>query len=303
MTLQDGDECGYHITLRGKDEYVSDKQRLIPSKILEAIKADALANLNAGETFKHGTIISTIRKYTDGHLYETNVTNADPSNPRGTAPAMSDDELHKTAGTAQENSHRQDGNAPKRTLPTGINPLSGDNIDLDNQSSVPTFSDDFQEPPPKVPKLADQPLTVGDFVAAQRLKHHDCPSKPDGCPFTTTSEALLIEHYKNQCDLNPSKKNGSDILSNKYSALEITRKDRTIVNEKDDNNMLLVPSRCWSLPANHLAHQTLAVRGQKDFLHWNYNTDRLGVIVRNKKLMIEMHDTSNTDLELKLFTK
>ena len=35
----------------------------------------------------------------------------------------------------------------------------------------------------------------------------------------------------------------------------------------------------------------------------NYYFDRLGLVVRNKKVILEMHDTSYTDLELKLFTK
>ena len=85
--------------------------------------------------------------------------------------------------------------------------------------------------------------------------------------------------------------------------------------------MLLSPARVWSLPANWQAHQALAIRGQMDFPRCNYNLDRVGLIVRNKKLLLEMHDTkckpsilpsyvielnnsafAGTDWELKQFT-
>ena len=67
--------------------------------------------------------------------------------------------------------------------------------------------------------------------------------------------------------------------------------------------MLLLDARCWAHPVNYLAYQSVAVRGQMDGRRTNYYFDRLGLVVRNKKVILEMHDTSYTDLELKLFTK
>ena len=54
--------------------------------------------------------------------------------------------------------------------------------------------------------------------------------------------------------------------------------------------MLLAPARVWTLPANWQAHQALAIRGQSDFMRCNYNLERIGLIVRNKKLILAIHD-------------
>ena len=67
--------------------------------------------------------------------------------------------------------------------------------------------------------------------------------------------------------------------------------------------MILTSARCWSLPTNWAAHQAIAVLGQSDTRRCNYNTDRMGLVVRNKRLLLEIHDTRFTDLELKFFTK
>ena len=63
--------------------------------------------------------------------------------------------------------------------------------------------------------------------------------------------------------------------------------------------MRLTPSRAWSAPSNWLAYQTLAVRGQKDLVKWNYPFERAGLVVKNKRLVIDIHDTAFTDFELK----
>lgn len=56
--------------------------------------------------------------------------------------------------------------------------------------------------------------------------------------------------------------------------------------------MRLIEARFWSLPANWLAHQTLAVKGQKSLVRWNYEWQKLGLVVKNKKLIVEIHDTA-----------
>ena len=53
--------------------------------------------------------------------------------------------------------------------------------------------------------------------------------------------------------------------------------------------MCLAPSRGWSVPANWLAYQTMAIRGQ-DFIRWNYPFEKVGVIVKNKRLVLEIHN-------------
>ena len=67
--------------------------------------------------------------------------------------------------------------------------------------------------------------------------------------------------------------------------------------------MLLLDARCWAQPTNWLAFQNLAVRGQMEGRRCNYYFDWLGMVVHNKKVILELHDTSHTDWELKLFTK
>ena len=56
--------------------------------------------------------------------------------------------------------------------------------------------------------------------------------------------------------------------------------------------MCLSPARCWSLPSNWLAHQTLAIKGQKELVRWNYDWAKIGLVVKNKKLIVEIHDTA-----------
>ena len=67
--------------------------------------------------------------------------------------------------------------------------------------------------------------------------------------------------------------------------------------------MMLTEARCWSLPVNWQAHQAIAVLGQVDGRRSNYNTDHLGLVVRNKPLVLRLHDCRYTELELKFFTK
>ena len=54
---------------------------------------------------------------------------------------------------------------------------------------------------------------------------------------------------------------------------------------------------------NWQIHQGLALQGQPEKARRvNYNFERLGLPVKNQKLILEVHDTSCTDWELKLFT-
>ena len=54
---------------------------------------------------------------------------------------------------------------------------------------------------------------------------------------------------------------------------------------------------------NWQIHQGLALQGQPEKARRvNYSFERLGLPVKNQKLILEVHDTSCTDWELKLFT-
>ena len=95
-------------------------------------------------------------------------------------------------------------------------------------------------------------------------------------------------------------------MADKYAAYEIKTRTTTLVDEKDDNNMILAEARFFPFPSNIRQHQQKAVQPKTDppyFARWNYPFSAVGLTnVKAKPTIIELHDTRKTNLELKHFT-
>ena len=132
-----------------------------------------------------------------------------------------------------------------------------------------------------------------------------CPNEKIGCTFRS-GQLITAAHWQYDCAFGSLQGNlqkpSSDPLKNKFSSYMTTHYVRE-EQGRDDNNTILLDARFWSLPVNWVTHQGLALRGQPEKARRvNYNFERLGLPVKNQKLILEIHDVTNSEWELKLFT-
>ena len=197
----------------------------------------------------------------------------------GAPPSLTPEQITAAATAAARKANNQHGFANLQENIDGIDDYSVLNLYESDATDI--------QPPLKRTKMS-----VGDALVAELLQHKQ-PREwncVEGCTFVCPSEAMLLDHWRNDCAKNTGR--STDDKKPKLADLEITIKNRTIGNETDDNNMRLIVARCWSLPANWLAHQALAIKGQKSLVRWNYDWQKLGLLVKNKKLIVEIHDTT-----------
>lgn len=205
--------------------------------------------------------------------------------PADTSLFLSDDDLEATTEQAEQGMAGQGAKRPS--------------TEEDQAESM--FQEDDVEEGPTPPKQARNAPNedVLDLLRANLAKQYTCSN--NGCDFTNSSEALTLDHCKTQCE-HRKKKKTEDFRSGNLPEYEVIHKNRPIQKIKDDNNMLLCEARTWSLPANWQAHQNMAIRGQKELIRWNYNTHKVGLNVRNRRTLLEAHDTGFTDFRLCQFT-
>ena len=254
-----------------------------PASIKQAAIDTCKAKLAEDEQLQECSIHSLIhRNKTTKLLQEDRWTPKDPPQPTSPDNAKGPTKSGKPQDKNDESQEREE--------PTSDH-SNGDTEQPDNPKPTNTIP---------VSQPQDELNTeVVKLILANLGKQYLCPNQE--CDFTSNSETITLDHRKYQCEYTTDKKTDS-FRSGNLPEYEVIQKSRTVHKLKDDNNMLLCEARAWSLPANWLAHQNIAIRGQKDLLRWNYNTDKVGLTVRNRRTTLEAHDPGFTDFRLCQFT-
>ena len=136
----------------------------------------------------------------------------------GTPEELSPDELLEAAEAAKAKSRRQAG---KRLIDQEDDPTVG--LDIDNILEQ-------EGGPPAKAQRSDRNLR------RTSEGYYECPWHASGCSFNTNSEAVLLEHYKNNCTVGgPSAAKTENLLKKKFTEHEIIRRVRQIEAFSDDN--------------------------------------------------------------------
>ena len=140
----------------------------------------------------------------------------------------------------------------------------------------------------------------------------DCIYRTLGCAYSSKNQAMALAHSKvcpvkaKADDDKDTRDAAGDAAMDKWTKMEIGIRNRPVSDEQDDNNMLLAAPRFWGFPNNWHQHQAKAINaqtGSQALVRWNYPFDRLGLTVRNKQVVIWVHNTKDrTILELKHFS-
>ena len=263
LTRAGEEEAGRHY-FNGTDQ-LKVNGLLSDEKLQQAAKNQILNKFTGtGRVLRAHAISAIIDRDSQGLLQETTYT----GNTEGAPPLLTPEDLATAATAAKRLSGLQEG--------ANINP------------GPEAMYDHPEEPPHKRKKVANTEGAAVQDLLSRAQRNWDCTA--EDCDFTTSSEMILLEHFKTSCPGNPARAaETNEALKVKFAEHEVTIKNRVLENVQDDNNMLLTPARCWSAPANWLAYQSLALKGQT-FIRWNYDFTKLGLIVKNKRLVLEIHN-------------
>ena len=154
-----------------------------------------------------------IWKSTSGCLYETKYV----ANP-GAPPTLTPEQLAAAAAAAAKKAGNQYGLA--------------ENVEGIQDLIDPYEPDASGDDPPLAKRTK---MSTGEALLAElhQLKHKVWKCIGEGCTFACPSEAMLLDHWRNDCAQNSSR--SADDKKPKLADLEITIKNRTIGSEKDDN--------------------------------------------------------------------
>ena len=129
---------------------------------------------------------------------------------------------------------------------------------------------------------------------------------PYGCEYVSRDGWLMKAHLS-QCpqkDPSASHSISSDSsgtnqnLHVKYLKLNYARQVEAI---SDDNLNVIAECRVWAIPASKEAiHAKMPLKAEP--VRYNYNTMEWGLVVNNPKPVIALHDRTNTNISLNMFT-
>ena len=226
---QDGAQATRNFYFIGEQNLLA-AGRISHNLVLAEAKRQAEAALSEGEALDDCVIKATIRRVKESHaandwLAEFQHIPQTKQTTSGQPSEMSEEELAATADSAAKKSADQETTTP----------LYGDDIDDEYLDDAGGLNDMFgkssraSSPPPR--RVTRRKESTGEIK-------YGCPHVDAGCNFSSNSELVALEHYKNACSIGGptrGKPETSDILENKYSKHEIITKIRMLEKFKDDN--------------------------------------------------------------------
>ena len=107
------------------------------------------------------------------------------------------------------------------------------------------------------------------------------------CPYKETDDTVSIDN--------------SSSLQNNYAKYLVQSFQRTVKTSVDDNFNFLCPAGYWPYPASTQAmYAAMPIKAEP--VRYNYNSSEWGVTINNQKVVLAMHDRTNTTLTLNMFT-
>ena len=107
------------------------------------------------------------------------------------------------------------------------------------------------------------------------------------CPYEETDDTVSIDN--------------SSSLQNNHAKYLVQSFQRTVKTSVDDNLNFLCPARYWPYPASTQAmYAAMPIKAEP--VRYNYNSSEWGVTINNQKVVLAMHDRTNTTLTLNMFT-
>ena len=116
---------------------------------------------------------------------------------------------------------------------------------------------------------------------------------------------MLMKAHLKKC---PNKDDNANIsvdtsstLQNDYAKYLVKSYQRTVKHTVDDNLNYLCSARFWPAPAsNQVIFAAMPTKAEP--VRTNYNSSDWGLTINNHKIVLAMHDKTNTSLTMKMFT-